>query len=139
MARLFDFQAASINELMAGKHFIVAGCGAGKTAMAVVWANNKCVDTGKRNILVVTTASKSRTGDFEEEADLWCPSLRNSLSSFSVLSWHKLRAWVETNWGSLGDYVYIFDEVQRAKAGMAIVLPVFTGVWLCKKQDKVLK
>ena len=119
MARLFDFQAASINELMAGKHFIVAGCGAGKTAMAVVWANNKCVDTGKRNILVVTTASKSRTGDFEEEADLWCPSLRNSLSSFSVLSWHKLRAWVETNWGSLGDYVYIFDEVQRAKAGVS--------------------
>ena len=119
MATLFDFQADSIKELMTGKHFIVAGCGAGKTAMAVVWANNKCMDTGKRDVLVVTTASKSRTGDFEEEADVWCPSLRDSLSSFSVLSWHKLRAWVETNWGDLDKYVYIFDEVQRAKAGVS--------------------
>lgn len=119
MAELFDFQSTSVNELMSGRHFIVAGCGAGKTAMAVVWANNKCAETGKRNVLVVTTASKSRTGDFEEEADVWCPSLRDSLSSFSVLSWHKLRAWVEANWGSLEDYVYVFDEVQRAKAGVS--------------------
>ena len=119
MAELYNFQTSAVNELLGGKHFIVAGCGAGKTAMALVWAENKCRETGKDKVMVVTTASKSRTGDFEEEADVWCPSLKKSLSSFSVLSWHKLRAWVSANWGSLGDYVYIFDEVQRAKAGVS--------------------
>lgn len=119
MADLYNFQTLSIKNLLDGKHFIVAGCGAGKTPMAVVWARQKCNETGKTKVLVVTTASKSRTGDFEEEADLWCPSFRNSLSSFSVLSWHKLRAWVEANSRSLSEYVYIFDEVQRAKAGVS--------------------
>lgn len=116
---LYKFQKEAVNQLTSGKHFIIAGCGAGKTAMALVWAESACRMTGKNKLIVVTTASKSRTGDFEEEADVWCPSLKDSLSSFSVLSWHKLRAWVETNWGSLGDYVYIFDEVQRAKAGVS--------------------
>lgn len=119
MAELFDFQNKAVEKLCDGKHFIVAGCGAGKTAMALVWAEHACNITGKNKLLIVTTASKSKTGDFEEEADTWCPSLKKSLSSFSVLSWHKLRAWVNTNWGSLGDYVYIFDEVQRAKAGVS--------------------
>lgn len=119
MNSLYNFQTSAINELLGGKHFIVAGCGAGKTAMAVVWAKQKCRDTDKCDVVIVTTASKSRTGDFEEEADYWCPLFRDSLSSFSVLSWHKLRAWVETNWGNLDKYVYIFDEVQRAKAGVS--------------------
>lgn len=121
MAKLFDFQALSISQLMSGKHFIIAGCGAGKTAMAVTWAEQKCRETGKDKVLVVTTASKSRTGDFEEEVGQWCsPSFMDSLSSFSVLSWHKLRAWVEARpLTELSEYVYIFDEVQRAKAGVS--------------------
>lgn len=120
MSELYKFQKTSVERLLDGKHIIVAGCGAGKTAMAVVWAEQKCKQTGKNKIVVVTTASKSRTGDFEEELREWCSSsFSNSLSSFSVLSWHKLRTWVETNWNSLGDWVYIFDEVQRAKAGVS--------------------
>ena len=119
MATLYNFQQQAVSELLGGKHIIVAGCGAGKTAMALMWARQKCQDTGKRGVVVVTTASKSRTGDFEEEADYWCPLFRDSLSSFSVLSWHKLRAWVEINWGNIEDYVYIFDEIQRAKAGVS--------------------
>ena len=119
MADLYKFQVDAITELLGGKHFIVAGCGAGKTAMAIVWVEHKCRETGKRNVVIVTTASKSRTGDFEEEADLWCPSLRNSLSSFTVLSWHKLRAWVEAHPREVANCVYVFDEVQRAKAGVS--------------------
>ena len=120
MAALYDFQNQAITRLMGGKHIVVAGCGAGKTAMAVVWAEQKCMETGKRDVVVVTTASKSRTGDFEEELENWCSlSFRNSLSSLSVLSWHKLRAWTERNANNLGKYVYIFDEVQRAKAGVS--------------------
>lgn len=119
MAELYNFQSASVKQLLDGKHIVVAGCGAGKTAMALVWAEQKCMATGKDKVVVVTTASKSRTGDFEQEAGEWCPSLLQSLSSFSVLSWHKLRAWVESNWNSLGEYVYVFDEIQRAKAGVS--------------------
>ena len=119
MANLYDFQSTSVKQLLEGKHIVVAGCGAGKTAMALVWAERKCNETGKRKVLVVTTASKSRTGDFEQEAGEWCPSLLKSLSSFSVLSWHKLRAWVDANWNSLDEYVYILDEVQRAKSGVS--------------------
>ena len=119
MPKLFDFQEQAVGQLIGGKYFIISGVGSGKTAMALVWAEQKCKETGKKNILVVTTASKSRTGDFETEANVWCPSLLNSLSSFSVLSWHKLRAWVDANWKSLRDYIFIFDEVQRAKAGVS--------------------
>lgn len=116
---LYKFQKEAVDQLVSGRHFIVAGCGAGKTAMALVWAEHACEAMDKNKLLIVTTASKSRTGDFEQEADVWCPSLKESLSSFSVLSWHKLRAWVNANWNSLGEYVYIFDEVQRAKAGVS--------------------
>lgn len=120
MAMLYGFQLDAVSELLEGRHFIVAGCGAGKTAMALVWANSVSHQTGKNNVVIVTTASKSKTGDFEQEADVWCPSLLNSLSSFSVLSWHKLRAWVEAHAGmDLSSYIFIFDEVQRAKAGVS--------------------
>lgn len=119
MAELFDFQTTAVEKLSEGKHFIVAGCGAGKTAMALRWAEWACNVTGKDKLLIVTTASKSKTGDFEEEADVWCPQLRKSLSSFEVISWHKLRKWVEAHPLCLSPYVYIFDEVQRAKAGVS--------------------
>lgn len=120
MAELYDFQKQSVTNLLDGKHIIIAGCGAGKTAMAVVWAERKCLETGKRKVLIVTTASKSRTGDFEQEMGEWCSlSFPNSLSSLSVLSWHKLAKWVNQNWESLGDYVVVFDEIQRGSGGVS--------------------
>lgn len=119
MADLYNFQKTAVSQLMNGKHIIISGVGSGKTAMALTWAEQKCMTTGKDKVVVVTTASKSRTGDFEQEAEVWCPSLLNSLSSLSVLSWHKLATWVNQNWGSLDEYVYIFDEIQRSKAGVS--------------------
>lgn len=117
---LYNFQKEAINQLLLDKHFIISGVGSGKTAMAVVWAEQACKNTGKRKVLIVTTASKSRTGDFEQEAEVWCSSsFLKSLSSFSVLSWHKLAAWVDANWGSLDDYVVVFDEIQRGSAGVS--------------------
>lgn len=119
MAEMFDFQKQAVSQLLSGKHIIVAGVGSGKTAMALVWAEQKQRETGKNKLLVVTTASKSKTGDFEKEAEEWTPSLLKSLSSFSVLSWHKLAAWVQANWSSLDEYIIILDEIQRAKAGIS--------------------
>ena len=68
---LYDFQRDAVDALLSDKHFIIAGCGAGKTAMAVVWAKKKCDKVGKHKVLIVTTASKSKTGDFEQEYKEW--------------------------------------------------------------------
>ena len=116
---LYKFQNDSVSQLLNGKLFVIAGCGAGKTAISLVWANKKLKETGKNKLLVVTTASKSRTGDFENEADDWAPELKKALSSFLVISWHKLAAWVKENWANVEDYVVIFDEVQRGSAGVS--------------------
>lgn len=117
MASLYDFQSTSVKQLLDGKHIVVAGCGAGKTAMALVWAKEQCNKTDKDKVLVITTASKSRTGDFEEENRLW--NNDSEVGELAVISWHKLSAWVKTNTNHINDYVYIFDEVQRAKAGVS--------------------
>lgn len=119
MAELFRFQQESIEYLLNGKHFIISGTGSGKTAMAVNWVADKCKQTGKQNVLIVTTASKSKTNDFENEMEEWRPSFSNSLSSLLVLSWHKLAAWVNANADSIKDYIVIFDEVQKGSAGVS--------------------
>ena len=120
MPTLYDYQKDAVKQLLAGKHFVIAGTGTGKGAMAVVWAKAVCERENKKNVLVVTTASKSRTNDFQSDADLWNgEEWRKSLSSFSVLSWHKLSAWVSSHWSSLSDWVVIFDEVAKASAGVS--------------------
>lgn len=119
MAELYNFQQQAIAQLLNDKHIIVAGCGAGKTPMAVVWARLKCEETGLKHVLVVTTASKSKTGDFEKEYKAWNDDSEIGEKEVAVISWHKLRAWVETNSHRLKQFVYIFDEVQKAKAGVS--------------------
>ena len=116
---MYDFQNKAVEQLINGKHFIISGVGSGKTAMSLVWAREKLEETKKNKLLIVTTASKSRTGDFENEADVWTPGLKKTLSSFLVLSWHKLAAWVKENWADVQNYVVIFDEVQRGSAGVS--------------------
>lgn len=119
MPELFDFQNVSVDQLLSGKHFIISGTGSGKTAMSLVWADKKIKETGKDKLLVVTTASKSKTGDFENEADIWTPGLKKSLSEFLVISWHKLKSWEQSNRKVSNRYVIIFDEVAKAGAGIS--------------------
>lgn len=122
MVSLFDFQEEAVSQLLNDKHIIVSGVGSGKTAMSLVWAEETCNKTGKHKILVVTTASKSKTGDFENELREWChPEFYNSVTpeTFIVISWHKLQKWLSAHTGDINEYVVIFDEVQRAKAGVS--------------------
>lgn len=120
---LYKYQEQAIAQLLAGKHIITAGCGLGKTVMAMCWAEAKCEETGKTKILVITTASKVRVrnqdgdDDFSADAKVFCsPSFYKSLSSsLSLISWHKLRAWVDANWKSLEEYVVVADEIQKIK------------------------
>lgn len=114
---LYKFQEDAISQLLSGKHFIISGVGSGKTAMSLVWASKKCKETGKSKVLVVTTASKSRTGDFEEEDKIWTTD--SGSREMTVLSWHKLAKWANENRGKWNDYVMIFDEVQRGSAGVS--------------------
>lgn len=91
----------------------------GKNPMSMVWAANKCKEASKDKIVVVTTASKAKLTDHWDDLCAFCPLFSKSLSSFSLLSWHKLAAWVNANWRSLDEYVYVFDEIQRCAAGVS--------------------
>lgn len=64
---LYDFQKDAVGKLLNGKHIVISNTGSGKGAMAVVWAQAVCNRTGKRKVLVVTTASKAnmKPNDFE--------------------------------------------------------------------------
>lgn len=127
MASLYPFQQTAIEQLLAGKHIIISSTGSGKSAMAMCYAEQMTKRTGKSKILVVTTASKCRAktaeglDDFSADAKQFCSlSFFNSLpSSLSLISWHKLSAWVDANWRSLDEYIVILDELQKSAAGVS--------------------
>ena len=60
---LFKFQQDTVNILLSSpdKHIVYATMGVGKTAISVVWAQAKCLSRGLSKVLVITTASKSKT------------------------------------------------------------------------------
>ena len=120
--KLYEYQEWAINALLSGKHIVVAGTGSGKGAMAVIWAKAMCERTNKNKVLVVTTASKAnmKPNDFEGDADKWCGiSFRKSLSSFSVISWHKLAAWAKAHAHDMNNWVVVADEIAKAGAGVS--------------------
>lgn len=109
--QLFPFQQEAVNDLMAGKHIVVAGCGSGKTAIALSWAERKAKQTGKKKLLVVTTAAKSKTSDWQDEASRFTPVLKRTLTEFEVVSWHMLKKWTTNKTPQeIEEYLVIFDE-----------------------------
>lgn len=118
MPELFPFQKESVNQLLNGKHIMVAGCGSGKNPTSMVWAVQRCKQTGKHRILVVTTASKSRTADHFNDLQSFCPG-EEEMIVFSIISWHKLSAWVKEHPLEIPVTVFVFDEVQRGSAGVS--------------------
>lgn len=120
MKELYPFQKETVAKLLSGKKIVVAGCGTGKNPTSMVWAAHCCAKSRKSKILVVTTASKTRTNDHIEDFNSFVPlSLRNKITAISLLSWHKLAKWVNEHWSEIEDYVFVFDECQRAKAGVS--------------------
>ena len=125
MAELFPFQQEAVAQLMAGMKIIISNTGSGKSAMAMVFAEQKCREADKNKVLVVTTASKCKAktaqglNDFEDEAQKFCSSSfsKSLLSSLSLISWHKLASWTAEHWAEIGNYVIIWDELQKAAAG----------------------
>lgn len=122
MPSLYDYQLDAVEQLMGGKHFVISGTGSGKGAMSVVWAKKKCEQTGKKSVLVITTASKAnmKPNDFELDADLWNgKEWRENLSKFEIISWHKLDKWVCAHSNCLDRWVVIVDEVAKCSAGVS--------------------
>lgn len=88
----------------------------GKTAVAMRWLFFKTRQTGKRKVLIVTTATKAKSGDMQVEAKMWNgDDWADTLESFEVVSWHMFGKWTLQNAAHLRDYVYVFDEVQKCK------------------------
>ncbi len=114
-SKLYEFQKrALVDILMLGKKFCILPTGAGKTAVMFNWLKYK----EPKRVLIVTTASKRDSGDFEKEADIWCGAgWKESLESFEIISWHKLKAWQEKHAFDSKFYVIAFDEVHYASAG----------------------
>lgn len=116
MNKLFNFQTQALSDLCDTKHMCIMPTGSGKSAVMMRWlAAQK-----PRRVLIVTTPSKRDSGDFLKDADTWngC-GWRDKLSEFEVISWHGLAKWVRAHNSELSNYVYAFDEVQKAKAGVS--------------------
>lgn len=115
--KLYDFQEEAVRDLMNGKRFVIANCGAGKTAMLFNWLDR----VGKKKVLVITTASKVKSGDFITEADKFNgEEWRNSLDRYEIVSWHMLSKWVSNNiLEDFSEWAIAFDEVAKAGAGVS--------------------
>lgn len=121
---LYPFQCDTVLALINNpeKHIVVAGVGTGKTAISMVWAETICSMRGLNKVLVVTTASKSKTkdakgrNDFEVEADDFRgTAFRNNLDAFETVSWNSLHKWVDAHKGKINEWVIVADEIQRIK------------------------
>lgn len=114
--QLYKFQERAIADLNDGKHIVCMDVGTGKSAVMMKWL----ADQAPRRVLIVTTPSKRDSGDFIRDADTWNgDGWRLSLDDFEIISWNGLAKWVKSHSMVLKDYVYAFDEVQKAKAGIS--------------------
>lgn len=135
MPDLYKFQKQSVVQLLSGKHIIYATMGAGKTAITLKWAEQEMIRTHKHKLLVITTASKAKTTDWQDEAKLFT-NMRPSV--FEVVSWHMAKKWTATKtYEEMNEYVVIFDELQRAKQGVSslmgkafLLITAHTDTWV---------
>ena len=120
MIELYKFQKDAVSELLNGKRIIYATMGAGKTAITLKWAEQELERTNKDKLLIITTASKSHTTDWQDEAKLFTTMEPKELE---VVSWHMAKKWCsKKTYDEMSDWVVIFDELQRAKQGVSSLM-----------------
>lgn len=113
---LYKFQEKAIQGLCNGKHIVCMDVGTGKSAVMMKWL----AEQKPSKVLIITTPSKRDSGDFIKDADTWNgDKWRESLDEFEIISWHGLNKWVSEHYTELNDWVYAFDEIQKAKAGVS--------------------
>lgn len=113
MPNLYHYQEQSVRELLNGKRICLQQVGTGKTPVMMRWLQA----VKKKNVVIITTASKAKSGDMQKEAEQWNGvGWIKSLDTFVVVSWHKLSKLVKAlPKGRLGEYAFAFDEVQKCK------------------------
>lgn len=116
------------------KHIVYATMGAGKTAIALTWAERTAKSTGKTKLVVWTTASATHSGQWFNERDMWAPSMVD----MEVVSWHMAKKWVDSKTlEEMEEYIVIFDECQKCKQGVSslmgrafLLLTKYTKDWV---------
>lgn len=113
MLKLYNFQEQAVNDLSHGSNICLLPTGAGKTAVMFNWLKQ----TGRKHVVIVTTATKAKSGDMQKEAVMWNgQDWVDSLELFDVISWHKLDKYsAKLPLMHLEDYSFAFDEVQKSK------------------------
>lgn len=113
MPTLYEYQKKATNDLLRGKRICLQGVGTGKTAVMFSWLKA----TGKKKVVVVTTASKAKSGDMQKEAVTWCgQEWVDSLEEFTIISWHRLYKYTtDFTKTEASEYAFAFDEVQKSK------------------------
>lgn len=114
MPSLYGFQSKALIDLtQRGRHICLLPTGAGKTAVMFKWLEK----TGKKNVVIITTATKAKSGDMQKEALMWNgQEWLDGLESFKVISWHKLDEFsLQVGLSHLENYAFAFDEVQKCK------------------------
>lgn len=128
--QLYPYQQKTVDALIGGKHIAILGTGFGKSPIAMRWLYESMSVNKIKKVLVVTTASKSKSGDFEHEADVWNgEDWRAGLDEFTVISWHRFKKWTDENSKKLGEYMYVLDEVAKAKGYMSGMGIAARRVW----------
>lgn len=116
------------------KHIVYATMGAGKTAIALTWAERTAKSTGKTKLVVWTTASATHSGQWFNERDMWAPSMVD----MEVVSWHMAKKWVDSKTPKeMSACIFIADELQRSKQGVSslmgrafLLLTKYTKDWI---------
>lgn len=135
MLGLYNYQRKSVVQLLSGKRVIYATMGSGKTAITLKWAEQEMIRTHKNKLLVITTASKAKTNDWQDEAKLFT-TMKPKV--FDVVSWHMAKKWASNKtYDEMSEYVVIFDELQRAKQGVSslmgksfLLITAHTDTWV---------
>lgn len=118
--QLYNFQKQAIRDLCSNKHIACMSVGTGKSAVMMRWLEYKASEHNKQKVLIVTTPSKRDSGDFINDADTWNGERwRKRFNEFNIISWNGLSKWVGEHYNKLDEYVYAFDEIQKAKAGVS--------------------
>lgn len=114
--KLYKYQEQAVRDLRGNRHIVCMDVGTGKSAVMMRWLANQ----NPKCVLIITTPSKRDSGDFIKDADTWNGSAwRESLEQFEIVSWNGLAKWVKAHERELNKWVYGFDEIQKAKAGVS--------------------
>lgn len=127
MPNLYKYQEKAVADLCHGKKICLMSVGTGKTAVMFNWLKR----TGKRHVVIVTTASKVKSGDMMKEAVLWNgQDWVDSLDEFTIISWHRLSRHLAQNLNvlHLSDYAFAFDEIAKGKSYSSAMSKAFMRI-----------